>query len=242
MSVYYLLDYYEQGERDYYHSQYLSGNHKLDYHLKDETLKVDYISTTENTDLYVGNNFKGASSSINNLSMTYFLPDEVDAMPSTIIEEVLNQNYEKETYVLEDEIGESFETSIHEVSIDAPYFSLDNKIDISRASLMEVLPLITKGGAARRMVDPKPEYAIDLFLNYIKQFSVMKYNYDGFYSCSVTIAGLDGYSAFPLDYRKYNLKLDHPYVFEVNKSLSVNNSMKSVSLIIGEIVNPNYKD
>ena len=73
----------------------------------------------------------------------------------------------------------------------------------------------------------------------------MKFNYDGFYSCSVTISGIEATSApwYP-KYEEFVLTLDHPYVFEVAKNVKVGGNIiaDKVPLVIGEIVNPNYSD
>ena len=73
----------------------------------------------------------------------------------------------------------------------------------------------------------------------------MKFNYDGFYSCSVTISGMEATSApwYP-EYEEFELTLDHPYVFEVEKNVKVGDNIiaDKVPLVIGEIVNPNYSD
>ena len=73
----------------------------------------------------------------------------------------------------------------------------------------------------------------------------MKFNYDGFYSCSVTISGMDATSVpwYP-EYEEFVLTLDHPYVFEVEKNVLVDGSIvaSKVPLVVGEIVNPNYSD
>jgi hypothetical protein len=70
----------------------------------------------------------------------------------------------------------------------------------------------------------------------------MKFNYDGFYSCSVTIAG-ERATSTGIEYPYFELTLDHPYVFEVRKQVRIDNSQyKNTPLIIGEIVNPEYQD
>lgn len=73
----------------------------------------------------------------------------------------------------------------------------------------------------------------------------MKFNYDGFYSCSVTISGMEPTSApwYP-EYEEFELTLDHPYVFEVTKNVKVDNNstISKVPLVVGEIINPNYKE
>lgn len=82
----------------------------------------------------------------------------------------------------------------------------------------------------------------DLYLDYLKQFSVMKFNYDGFYSCSVTIAGMEATSA-GYQYTPFDLILDHPYLFQVRKTIRVNNTKYiDVPLVVGQIITPNYSE
>ena len=121
--------------------------------------------------------------------------------------------------------------------------AVENKAGLKREDLYKILPVITLGGAGERIATPiAGDY---MYLDYLKQFSVMKFNYDGFYSCSVTIAGIGGESAElkPI-YEDFNLTLDHPYVFEVTKNVKVGNSAvtSKVPLVVGEIINPNYSD
>ena len=73
----------------------------------------------------------------------------------------------------------------------------------------------------------------------------MKFNYDGFYSCSVTISGIEPTSApWHPEYEEFVLTLDHPYVFEVEKNVWVDERTvaSKIPLVVGEIVNPNYSD
>lgn len=70
----------------------------------------------------------------------------------------------------------------------------------------------------------------------------MKFNYDGFYSCSVTIAGYAANASMPIEYEPFELKLDHPYIFEVKKDVKVGKEYTSLPIVVGEIVNPNYQE
>ena len=240
MSVYYCLDYFEEETKLYYKRQYDSGTHKMDYEYNGTTTKVNYIQEVRNENVYEGTKFFGADLPIQNLKMTYFLPNSKTAMPSTILGDALDGNYHLKESQYTDYDGSIRETTTHEVNISAPYFSLDNKIELEHNTLKSILPKITKKGAGARMA--KSIYNYDVFLSYIKQFSVMKFNYDGFYSCSVTIAGYDANSAMPLELEKFDLKLDHPYIFEVQKNIRVNDNYYNLPIVVGEIVNPNYQD
>lgn len=81
-----------------------------------------------------------------------------------------------------------------------------------------------------------------MFLDSIKQFSTMKFNYSGFYSCSGTIATVAEGAMPEPEYEYFELKLNHPYVFEVTKTLKVNGEEINAPMVVGEIVTPTYKD
>lgn len=239
MSVYYCLDYFEKDVADYYKSQYQSGNHKMDYEVNNQTSKVDYIEVNRKSDVYVNENFYGATMPISSLNMSFFLPNEKSAMPSSILSDVLNENYTLKESTCVDWQEQVQETTTHDVTIKAPYFSLDNEAELSGSALKQILPIITDHGAGERIAR---SLTYPLYLDYIKQFSVMKFNYDGFYSCSATVAGMEAGSAMPMEYEKFDLILNHPYVFEVSKTIRVNSSFKKVPIVVGEIVTSEYKD
>lgn len=246
MSVYYCLDYFAEEAKEYYKQQYDSQNHKLDYTFKGQETKVDYIERTSLDEVLKGDNFYGANMNIGHLSMQYFLPNEKTALPSSILDDVLNENYAPvETtyfYIDENENEVELPTKLQNIHISAPYFSLDNKTTLGRSDLKKVLPVITDHGAGERLAATYSGYP--MYLDYVKQFSVMKFNYDGFYSCSVTIAGYDAESAqYEPIYKDFNLTLDHPYVFEVCKTLRIgNNKTVRVPIVVGEIVTPTYEN
>lgn len=245
MSTYYCLDYFPERAKQIYLDQYKSGNHKMDYTNNGDTSKVDYITQIyDGGSVYENDNFYGSRMSIGgNLSMSYFLPNDKNALPSSILDDVLNNNYHQKQSSYYDQENQLQETFAHKVTINAPYFSLDNAAELKRGDLSKILPIITKRGAGERIAKANSGY--EMCLDYLKQFSVMKFNYDGFYSCSVTISGIVPTSMtwYP-EYEEFELTLDHPYVFEVEKSVLVDGSTvaSKVPLVVGEIVNPNYKE
>ena len=245
MSTYYCLDYFPEETKQTYLNQYKSGNHKMDYTYGNNTSKVDYLTQIyDGGSVYENDNFYGSRMSIGgNLSMSYFLPNDKNALPSSIFDDVLNNNYHQKQSSYYDRENQLQDTFAHKVTINAPYFSLDNAAELNRGDLSKILPIITKRGAGERIAKANSGY--EMCLDYLKQFSVMKFNYDGFYSCSVTISGMEATSApwYP-EYEEFVLTLDHPYVFEVEKNVLVDGSIAAskVPLVVGEIVNPNYSD
>ena len=241
MSVFYCLDYFDQEAKEFYKQQYESRNHLMDFTYNGKTEKVDYIERTTLDNVYEGNNFYGSSMGIGNLQMQFFLPNEKTALPSSIFDDVVNENYHlRETTYIDIEENE-LPTTCHNVHLSAPYFSLDNEATLERGDLRNILPQITQRGAGERLAKSNDGYP--MYLDYVVQFSKMKFNYDGFYSCSVTIAGYDAESAIEPRFQDFDLTLDHPYVFEVTKMIGVGgNTYKNVPMIIGEIVTPTYED
>lgn len=245
MSTYYCLDYFPEETKQTYLNQYKSGNHKMDYTNNGDTSKVDYITQIyDGSSVYENERFYGSRMSIGgNLSIEYFLPNDKNALPSSILDDVLNNNYHQKQSSYYDQNNQLQDTFAHKVTINAPYFSLDNVAELNNSDLSSILPIITKRGAGERIAKAKSGY--EMCLDYLKQFSVMKFNYDGFYSCSVTISGMIPTSMpwYP-EYEEFELTLDHPYVFEVEKSVLVDGSTvaSKVPLVVGEIVNPNYKE
>ena len=92
---YYCLDYFPERAKQTYLEQYKSGNHKMDYTNNGDTSKVDYITQIyDGSSVYENDNFYGSRMSIGgNLSMSYFLPNDKNALPSSILDDVLNNNY-----------------------------------------------------------------------------------------------------------------------------------------------------
>lgn len=242
MSVYYCMDHFNDEVIDYYHQQYQSGKHKMDYEVDGQKQSVDYIGTEQRGKVYEGSNYHGATMSINHLSMSYFLPDEKDVLPSEILDDVLDNNYQLKEGVGLDFDNNEFKTNDFDVTFKSPYFSIDSKIEISTEILRQYLPVITSHGAAERLVEPLSPFDY-LYLESVSQFNKMRFNYDGFYSCSVTIAQIEAKSAMEMEYPKYTLDLSHPYLFQTQKNIHINNNeWKKIPIVIGEIINPDYKE
>ena len=242
MSVYYCLDYFPQEDKLRYKEEFTKGNHKMDYQVDDKVDQVDYIYSQGLRNVYEGDNFYGSSLPINRLNMMFFLPKDSNALPNSILDDVLNGNYELKHGIMTYK-GEEKDTTIFDVSVSAPYFSLENDIYLGHNVLSSILPIITYGGAAERLVQTKS--GLTLVLSFLRQFSIMKFNYDGFYSCSVTIMGAtEGMPEEEPVYEHFDLKLNHPYIFEVTKFVSTDSSYnyKRLPIVVGEIINPNYKD
>ena len=252
MSAYYCMDHFGDYKTENYKKQYQSGNHKINYFVNNKEEMVDYIKTTDYSNVYLGDSFVGAPMKINRLNVDYFLPNEKELMPSAIVDDVLKDNYVFKTGLAKSQKdeNETLETTEHRVTIKAPYFSIDNKIELDSVSLHDYLPLLTgeRCGLGERLVTPKASEMLPdpyLFLDKIQQFSTMRFNYDGFYSSSVTIASMVYGSAGSLwIHPTFQLDLTHPYLFKVQKNVRVDNNseFKKLPLVIGEIVEPNYRD
>jgi len=102
--------------------------------------------------------------------------------------------------------------------------------------LSPLFPHLTSAGAGSRLAENKLN--LPMFLSSIEQFSVMRFDFNGFYSCSATTATIEG--ATDTKIIAAELVLDHPYVFTTSKNVSVGYNTRSVPTVIGEIVDPNY--
>ena len=118
MSVYYDIDTFEDFR--YYEYEYLSGTHLMNYTCNGQTKRVDYIKqSNEHTFIYEGDNLTGATLHLDNSYLNFFLPKDETAMPSTILEDVLNYDYSPKvvTYTKD---GEERTADTYKVDISAP--------------------------------------------------------------------------------------------------------------------------
>ena len=243
MSVFYCIDRYDHFKKNYLYNQFTSGTHLMDYYINNVLTKQNYIENTGEGFVFEGEGFHGTNYYLDNLTAQFFLPDERNAMPSTILEDAINENYELKSGIGYYEVGEEFETNAFEVTLKAPYFSIDTDCRLEDEVLRGILPEITKGGAGERIAKAKAPGA-GLYLNSIKQFSTMKFDYEGFYSCSATIAEVEATAPLPPTLETYDITLDHPYAFKIQKYVRFTGEGFNgdyLPLVIGEVVDPNYK-
>ena len=242
MSVYYAIDRFSAETTDFYRSQFASNNHLMDYIINGVTSKQNYIERQSQNYVYEGDNFHGTNLSIDNLIASFFLPDEQTVMPSAILEDVIEDNYAyKEGVATTSSSNTQFATRLFDVTLKAPYFKIDNDLSLSENNLKGILPHITERGAGERIAKSNTGYA--LYLSDIKQFSTMKFDYEGFYSCSATVALMKATSGEPMQLEEYNLTLDHPYAFKITKGVSIpgdSYTFGTLPIVIGEIVDPGY--
>ena len=234
MSVFYDIDSFEN--QDYYESQYLSGTHLMNYTCNGQTKRVDYIKQSEqHSYLYEGDNLTGATMSLENSNMTFFLPKNQTAMPSSILQDVLDDNYAPKT-VTYTRNGEERTADTYEVDISAPYFFMNNASELHQDDLISAFPRLTQSGLGSRLAESTR--GLPIALSYIMQFSTMRFDYNGFYSCSATI--VVGQDTAIADETKVDFVVNRPYVFERSKMLKIGNDHLDIPIIIGEIVDPNY--
>ena len=226
MSAFYYLDLLR--ETDLYELQYQRGNHLMNYTFGGTTKSVDYLLYNGLSSQYLeGNGFHAASVDMNRGSVYFYLPDSETAMPSTILQDVLNENYTPVTVTTES----GYQSSWYPVDVEAPYFKMDNKIELKGQPLLNILPHITLDGMGSRLVSDS------LFLSAIYQFSTMSFDYRGFYSASVTISRGDASAGGGPE---FTLTLDHPFVFETRKTITIGTNHLTIPVVIGEVVDPAY--
>lgn len=227
MSAFYYLDLFR--ETDLYELQYQRGNHLMDYTFGGTTKSVDYLLYSDTSSQYLeGNGFHAASVDMNQGSIYFYLPDSETAMPSTILQDVLDENYTPVTVTT----GSGYQSSWYPVDVEAPYFKMDNKIELKGQPLLNILPHITIDGMGSRLIDQD-----NIFLSAIYQFSTMSFDYRGFYSASVTISRGDASAGGGPE---FTLTVDHPFVFETRFDVTVNGSHLAIPVVVGEVVDPAY--
>ena len=230
MSTYYNIDVFGP-DQEMYEDQFRGGAHTMDYTFGGHTKKVDYIERSSlYSCVYENEDFYGASMSLSKSDIKFFLPKSETMMPSAIFEDVLDEDYAPMAITYTEE-GQELSTTSYTVDISAPYFFMKNDVKLKQASLCPILPHLTSTGAGSRLVSE------ELFLESIEQFSVMRFDYNGFYSCSATVATMEGAVQPGL---ATSFVLDHPFVFETCRDISVSGVERSIPTVIGEIVDPNY--
>jgi hypothetical protein len=249
MSTYTYMDCFDSEVAKINKSAYLIGKTKMDYFFNDETIVVDYINSVSKRKLYEGYGFLGSYIELEYNDISFFLPDQ-NKSPRSILEDVLLGNYSPRTYNLnyiENNQEINFETQIHEVTIKAPYFTLENDLVLEKEHLKTILPNIASGGALNKLATLKTGGS--LTLEALHQDSIMNFDYDGFYSTSVTYTELIPGAPLEPPYERYELILNRPYVFKIDQHVLIDGKydivdgkydIKKIPLIIGEIVDPHY--
>lgn len=249
MSTYTYMDCFDSEVAKINKSAYLSGKTKMDYFFNDENIVVNYINSVSKRKLYEGCGFLGSYIELEYNDISFFLPDQNNS-PSSILKDVLLGNYSPRTYNLnyvENNQEINFETQIHEVTIKAPYFTLENNLVLEKEHLQTILPNIASGGALNKLATLKT--GDSLTLEALHQNSIMNFDYDGFYSTSVTYTDLIPGAPLEPPYERYELILNRPYVFKIDQHVLIDGKydvvdgkydIKNIPLIIGEIVDPHY--
>jgi hypothetical protein len=230
VSSYFVLDKYDSADARDYQNEYDSGNHLLAYTLfNGEERQVNY-TRTENLDgkLYLNDHFIGADCRIAACSFTYFLPDEGYA-PKDIAKDVFAENYTREGYS---------DTQGYDVTVDAPYFTIQNSLDLSSAYQNSGFDFMGQKGLFGKLLKDS-SVQIPFFA---QQSSYINYDYGGLYSASKTF--LFGVGAMRPAERIYNLVLNRPYVFRVNSptiKVGVKDAESTLPIIYGQIYDPAYQ-
>ncbi|MCI2067980.1 MAG: hypothetical protein LKJ88_00150 [Bacilli bacterium] len=223
LSSYFFFRSFEKATADIYLSEYQSGNHYLDYSLADGQIKkadytLQHLKGTRKK--IIGSAFEGVKAE---MGMAYFLPKE-GKLPNQIMADVINENY-------------SFSSEEYTASLTAPYFLIDNKLDLT--PVLRKKGLTMEDGFLANLVGFGEQLAE------MKQFSLLQYDYSGLYSASITIANEETTSV-PQN-EKYDLVLNRPYALSVSLNVKteekVGNVHKNVSLpvIFGEVFDPGYE-
>ena len=235
MSVFYCLDSFD--EPVLFEREYQSKNHYIDYFLNGVSHPVDYLEFFELVaPVYEGEGFLGAKQTINHLNAGFFLPDEGKA-PKDIFADVVAGNYDYKHYVSQETGATLME---YHRTIEAPYFQVDSSLTVAKKELDSRFPKSQQSGVFENLFGAKNGYP--LTLDQIMQGSTMRFDYNGFYSCSATVITYTDSAAFgPEGIEDFTLTLDRPYVFTMEKpGVQVEGKYLSVPMIYGMIYDPNY--
>ena len=218
-------------------SEYESGEHKMIYHALQEDKLVDYIHKYYDSGyVYEGEGFHGAEMGIGESQARFFLPDSSDATATSILEDVLADNY---NYVECETVNGEKRPQEYKLDIKAPYFDMNNKLGFSKG-FKKAFPNMTDNGFASRLVTPKN--ADKLFATGLGQFSKVRFDYQGFFSSSVTVISASTSAPMPPDNPVYHLSLDHPYVFEFKDYINMQGGgFRNVPMVVGRIIDPVYE-
>jgi serine protease inhibitor len=110
--------------------------------------------------------------------------------------------------------------------IHAPYYKIKSDLDLTESIDKVGLEGLTTS-ALEKLVDPVEQEALAC----IKQCSLLKLDYNGFYAASATIVQNAG-TAEPVKKEEVHFTLDHPYLFEVYHD--------AMPLYLGYVNDPGY--
>ena len=235
LSGYTAIDHFRPLERGRFLSAYESGASKKPYIYNGSTKRVDCLTQSEHTGhVYEGDGFVGAPIYFENSSMEVFLPDDYGTMPSVILDDVLSENYS-----LKEEINDINQTPSDRfiLNITAPYFTIDNKLEIKVTEVRSILPNLSQSGSGSRLVRSLDE--ADIYLSSIAQASRVNFDYNGFVSASMTAFDSKPCSGEYLPH--FTMDVDHPFAFVYNRWVNVDDRMSYLPIVVGEVVDPAYQ-
>lgn len=203
--------------RDYDYQAYKSGTHLMNYTFGGKTIQSNYLSynTWDGASYYVSDDLVGGAY----LGVDFFLPQEESATPNSILQEVVERNYETKYAGFYD--------------IKVPYFTIaDQHIDL--------LEKVYTPYCAERAGIMKKIFDVEMEIVDMKQHSKVNLDYDGFSSSSVTISTLVPTSAMEGDH--FSLEVDRPFVFQSKKTIKLSDdSYAFLPTCIGLIYDPAYQ-
>lgn len=213
VSTYFLKDEFLLEERTALKRQYLSKSHYLDYTTLDHSKKqVDYLEDNQDgVSYWEGEGYRMADSGIRTTYSRYLLPKE-NVDPRPFVSSLLKSEGTRK---------ENVKLIIH-----APYYKIKSDLDLTESIDKVGLEGLTTS-ALEKLVDPVEQEALAC----IKQCSLLKLDYNGFYAASATIVQNAG-TAAPVEREEVRFDLDHPYLFEVYHD--------AMPLYLGYVNDPSY--
>lgn len=209
-----------QYNAEYVKQWYEKGEDRLDYSFLGTKIRSGYSASVDRGGTYYeSKDLIGATQKAFGLSV--FLPKDKDALPSTILGEVVSEGYE-------------VKSTKGQYSVTIPYFAID-KQDLALHELFAPKTGWPLPGFVCQSLFTNP-----LVVEKIDQYSRLSFDYDGFYSASATIAEIKDTTALPGDteyYEPFELIADRPFVFRE----SIFNDGTELPVVIGTVVDPGYE-
>ena len=193
---------------------------RMDYTYSGQTIQSGYIHfRAENGHYYESETLVGGRNT--NFGLDVYLPKVEDASPDTIVEDVVKANYQT-LYA-----GDRYEVSI-------PYFTVKSPsdgIDLLGPACKATGSQLAKEALQKLFTRP-------MYLDSIRQYSRVNFDYDGFISESITVTNYAG--SPPPSGDTFYLDIDRPFVFVDSWSVLSSTGFVDLPLVIGEVFDTAY--
>lgn len=223
-SSYFIKKYFNEEKKSTELENYKSKSHYLDYFIDSSSSKVDYLTLGSTSSKYCeGKNFTGYKSKGDgeDLGFSFYTSNNSDSYYESICE-ISKNDYkvsDKDVYVY----------------TDVPYFNISNSLDLipslKNAGMKNIFDENNAGMLSKLIGED------NIYLTFMKQFSISRFDYNGFYQASVTVSAGDK-GTEPTD--EVHVSLDKPFIYVNSNSVNVDGNEMDLPISIGLIIEPGY--